>query len=202
MTQFKIFIFIVSVFCPSASVLSDDDDSREALMQQFSEIISDSISNPQVFEANGFKVKSSQNRELGADLQPNGNEMQFLIVEAEDIFKVGIEKGRPMSEGGAVTVFQRESGVPMLSASDQDGDGRVDILTYGVFDENGQQMLEVIDYEADGQADVRLHLVEEYFEIWHNDRWFRAENRDGVRGIVIDGDFREIINIDNRPFVQ
>jgi hypothetical protein len=202
MTGFRLTICGVAVFCFASGVSSQESDSREDLLRQFSELISESTTDLQEFETNGFKIQSSQNKELGADFQPNGNEMQILNIEANGMFNVAVEKGRPMSTGGGIALFHRESGVPMLGAGDQNGDGSIDILTYGVIDENGKHILDVIDYEADGQADLRLNFSEGYFEIWHNERWHRAENRDGERGIVVDGSFREIHNIDNRPVVQ
>jgi hypothetical protein len=35
-------------------------------------------------------------------------------------------------------------------------------------------------------------------ELWHIDRWYRTEVRDGRRGIVIDGKFVELQRGDNR----
>jgi hypothetical protein len=203
MTRSRLIIGGALIFCVVSSSSAQNRDATDELVQQFLEAIPpDTITNAQAYETNGFQVQSSQNRELGADFQPTGNQMQFLTVTAEGIFKVGIEKGRPMSTGGGIGIFHRESGAPMLTAGDQDGDGRIDILTYGVFDENGEHVLEIIDYEADGQADVKIHFGQGFYEVWHIDRWYRAENRDGIRGIIVGGDFREIRNIDNRLTVQ
>lgn len=203
MTTFRLTIGGALILCLVSASSAQNRDAMDELVQQFLEAIPpDTINDAQAFETNGFHVESSQNKEIGADLQPTGNQMQFLSVTAEGIFKVGIEKGRPMSTGGGVGIFHRESGTPMLTAGDQDGDGRIDILTYGVLDENNERVLEVIDYEADGQADVRLNFRDGFYEIWHEDRWYRSETRDGRRGIVVEGEFREVRNVDNRLTVQ
>jgi len=147
-------------------------------------------------------VESSTAKELGRDLQPTGKEMALLDVRANGIFGVGIERGRDgMSLGGGIAIFHRDAGTPMLSAGDRDGDGRIDIVTYGVVDADGESVLDVVDYEADGQPDFRMHFKEGYFEIWHIDRWYRAESREGRRGIVIDGRFTELERRDNRFWV-
>jgi hypothetical protein len=190
--------------CLATIGAAQDQDLRDELVQSLVEAFPpNTVTGAEVFENNGFRVESSQVQELGADLKPTGNEMQFVSVSAEGMFQVGIEKGRAKSsEGGGVAIFHRDAGTPMLSVGDRDGDGRIDVLTYGVVDEHGKSVLDVIDYEADGQADVRMNFREGFFEIWHMDRWYRAEERDGRRGIVVDGEFREVRGIDNRLTVQ
>jgi hypothetical protein len=86
----------------------------------------------------------------------------MLSVTADDVFKVGVEKGRSMSTGGGVGI---------------------------------------VDYEADGQPDMRINFKDHYFEIWHVDRWYLAEARDGRRGIVVDGEFVELQRGENRWIV-
>ncbi len=165
-------------------------------------IPSDTVSNAEVFETNGFHVKSSHNKELNADLTPSGNQFEGLIVEADDVFKVAISKGRPMSSGGAIGVYHRSLGTPILAAADRDGDGRVDILTYSVLNEGGEAIRDVIDYGADGQADLRIHFDQDLAEIWHLERWYPIEKRDGARGIMIEGKFTKVRSIDNRLIIQ
>ena len=70
-----------------------------------------------------------------------------------------------------------------------------------LIDRDGDIVIDVIDYEADGQPDFRINFKESYFEVWHIDRWYRAESRDGRRGIVIDGRFVELERRDNRFYV-
>jgi len=180
-----------------------DSPSREELIEAFTKALpDDAVGNVERFVTNGFRVESSTAKELGRDLQPTGKEMALLDVRANGIFGVGIERGRDgMSLGGGIAIFHRDAGTPMLSAGDRDGDGRIDIVTYGVVDADGESVLDVVDYEADGQPDFRMHFKEGYFEIWHIDRWYRAESREGRRGIVIDGRFTELERRDNRFWV-
>lgn len=160
--------------------------------------IDDNAANVAIYDTNGFHWESAEVAELGANFKPSASRFQVLSVTADDVFKVGIEKGRPMSTGGGVGIFHRETGTPMVSISDRNGDGRIDILTYAVLDESGQAILDVVDYEADGQPDVRINFRDHHFEIWHVDRWYRAETRDGRRGIVVDGEFVELQRGENR----
>jgi hypothetical protein len=154
--------------------------------------------NAAVYETNGFRVESAELEQLGATFEHDGTRFQALSVTADGVFRVGIEKGRPMSTGGGVGIFHRGTGTPMVSLADRNGDGLVDILTYAVLDENGTAILDVVDYEADGQPDMRINSKDHYFELWHIDRWYRTEVRDGRRGIIIDGEFVELRRGDNR----
>lgn len=156
----------------------------------------DTIQGAATFHSNGFQINAGMLKELGTEkaaegkFKPTDKEMRVLIVEAPGMFKLGLENGRDaVSMGGGITLFQRGTGLPMLSAGDADGDGRIDSLRYSVFDARNERILEVIDYEADGQADIRMHVKEGYFEIWHADRWYRVETRAGGRGVVINGRF-------------
>lgn len=196
-------------FIAGVLVLTVADGSAQEVVQNelaqakesLAEVIADTTVNADVFDTNGFHAVASNNAQLGADFRPDGYRFQHLEVTAPDVFGVGIEKGRPSSTGGGVSVFHRETHQPMLSAADRDGDGVLDLLTYSVLDASGENVLEVIDYEADGQADMRLNFKEHYFEIWHLDRWYRAETRDGRRGIVVAGEFVELERGDNRWIV-
>ena len=188
------FCFVV----PSAAQDSSAQDELERLKESLTETIAGNMTNAQVYDMNGFHVESAEGAELGAGFKPNGTRFQMASVTADGVFRVHIEKGRPMSTGGGVGIFHRETGTPMVSIGDRNGDGRIDILTYAVLDENGKAVLDVVDYEADGQPDMRIDFKDHYFEIWHIDRWYRTEVRDGRRGIVIDGEFVELQRGDNR----
>ena len=173
----------------------------ERLRDTLAQTIEDTATNAAVYDTNGFHVEAAEVEELGATFKPNGTRFQGLWVTADDVFQVTIEKGRPMSTGGGVGIFHRETGKPMASIADRNGDGIIDILTYAVLDENGEIVLDVVDYEADGQPDMRVNFKDHYFELWHVDRWYRTEVRDGRRGIVIDGEFVELRRGDNRWLV-
>lgn len=181
------------------------DSGTQADLDRAKQVLTDRIeentTGAAAHEMNGFRVESGETAELGANLRPSGNRFQLLSVTGDGMFNVTIEKGRPMSTGGGLGIFHRESGTPMLSAADADGDGRIDVLTYAVLDENGKAVLDVVDYEADGQPDMRLHFKDGYSEIWHAERWHRIEAREGRRGIVVDGAFVELQRRDNRFIV-
>ena len=190
-------IFVLGLV--STAAIAQD---REQALEQIAEAVSKGISNPEVFETNGFRIESSIVTELGSDLEPNGKEFQMISVDAADMFRVTVEKGRPgMSLGGGIGIFHGESGSPMMSFGDRDGDGRIDILDYLVLDEDGERALSVTDYELDGQPDLRIHWKEAYFEIWHIDQWYRVAERGDRRGIFIEGKFIELRQENNRWIV-
>lgn len=189
------------VFLTVASTVGQGQN-RDRLVQEFLEAIPpDTVTDAEVYEMNGFRVESAQVKELDAALTHDGNEMQLLSVTAADVFKVTIEKGRPMSAGGGVGIFHRKAGTPMLAVADGNNDGRIDSLEYSVLGIDGETLLTVVDYEADGQSDLRISFENGYFEIWHIDRWYRAETRNGRPGIVIEGEFVELKRGDNRWIV-
>jgi hypothetical protein len=189
------------IACVATATAQEGDDDLAGVRESLAQTIADSTTHAAVFDANGFHVESADVEELGSTLRPNGARFQMLSVTADGVFKVGIEKGRAMSTGGGVAVFHRESGWPMVSLGDRNGDGAVDILTYSVLDENGAAVLDIVDYEADGQPDMRMNFEEHYSELWHIDRWYRTELRDGRRGIVVGGEFVELRRGDDRWIV-
>jgi hypothetical protein len=180
---------------------ASERDELERAKESLAAKIAEGMSNVEVFDTNGFHVESSRIDELGADLESNDTRFEMLNVSATDVFRVAVEKGRPMSTGGGLAIFHRGSGQPMLSAGDSDGDGSLDGLSYAKVDSDGKALLEVVDYEADGQADLRIHFAHDYSELWHVDRWYRVENRESRRGIVLNGAFVELKMERNRLIV-
>jgi hypothetical protein len=196
-SQLLVIVMVGSIFSSVSTAQSSAERALELL-----ERITPEPDLQEVLETNGFRIESVGQSELGRDFEPNGNSFDYLEISADEIFRVGVEKGRAMSSGGSVGAYHRDTGKPMFVAADENGDGLIDLIAYTVLDESGERnMLEVIDYEADGQADMRLNFAEGYFEIWHDERWRRTEQRDGQRGIVVDGDFIELEMVNNRWIV-
>lgn len=174
----------------------------EDATHRMAEAVSEATSNSELIETNGFQIESSTGRQLNRELKPTGDPFQMILVRADKTFSVAIESGRPgMSIGGGVGVFDRNTGKPLLSFGDRDGDGRIDILDYNVLDENGEQILSVTDYEFDGQPDLRVHWKEGYFEIRHAGQWYRVTEKNGARGIYLEDEFVVLKNEDNRWIV-
>jgi hypothetical protein len=177
------------------------DEDLERVKQSLSPRIAGNMTNAESYDTNGFRLEAADTAELGADFRPNGNRFQVLHVSAPGVFLVTVEKGRSSSQGGGAAILHRDSGAPMLSASDADGDGLLDGVSYSRMDENGKTLLTVIDYEADGQADLRMHFADSFTEIWHSDRWYRIEKREDRRGITLNGAFIELEQRNNRLVV-
>ena len=189
------------VWCAAAALAQDGVGERPE--QQIGErpVESGAITAPETFATNGFRIESSHAKEVGLDFKPDGNEFDFLSVTATGVFRVGVEKGRPSKASAGVGAYGGPKGNPILIAADNDGNGSLDYLGYYVLDENGEAALSVDDFDADGQADMRIHFREGYVELWYADRWYRVEKRDGQRGIVVDGEWLEVRNENNRPIV-
>jgi hypothetical protein len=190
-----------SAACVAAAQPPAAQDELERFETSLARTIEDNMTNAEARDMNGFRVRASDHAELGADLRPNGNRFQQLGITAPGVFRTIVEKGRPSYQGGSTGVFHRDSGEPMLSAWDADGDGRLDGIEYSLMDESGAARLTVVDYEADGQLDLRMHLDERYAEIWHIDRWYRIETHGVQRGVMLNGEFVELERQGNRPIV-
>jgi hypothetical protein len=78
------------------------------------------------------------------------------------------------------------------------GNGALNYMEYSNADASGKVVMTVIDYEADGQADFRINFAKGYNEIWHIDRWYRLEKRDGENGIILNGVFAVLKREENR----
>jgi hypothetical protein len=190
------FLFFFGIDALAQDPTADED--LERVTRSLAATIAANMTNTEIYDTNGFRLEASDNAELGADFRPNGSRFQLLSVSADGMFRVIVEKGRPSSQGAGAAIVHRESGAPMLSTSDADGDGRLDGVSYSRMDENGKTLLTVIDYEADGQADLRMHFADDFSEIWHSDRWYRIDKRDDRRGITLNGAFVELELHDNR----
>jgi hypothetical protein len=191
----------LAVSCVALAVAAQDssrDDQLERLKESLETVIASNATDAEAYDTNGFHVDSSDNVQLGADLRPDGQRFQRVSLTAPGVFGVIVEKGRPMSTGGGLSISHRDSGQPILSVGDTNGDGALDALTYSTVDERGERLIDVVDYEVDGQPDLRINLAEGYSELWHVDRWYRIENRNGVRGIVLNGAFVELKRENNR----
>jgi hypothetical protein len=192
------------IFCGAAPAAAQELDQHEELERvrgSLERVVAENTTNAELYDTNGFRVESSVNAQLGADFKPDGTRFEGLNISADGVFRVAIEKGRPQSAGGGLAIFHRDSGRPILSVGDSDGDGALDALSYAKVDEDGKAILEVIDYQADGQPDMRIHFVDHYSELWHADRWYRVETRGDRRGIVMDNVFVELKRENNRLVV-
>ncbi len=193
------------LLCVDASVAAAPEPTKDELVREFMKVIPPgTISRAQSFEVNGFGIESSRYKQLGGsgeELTFNGREMEAVVVTAPGLLKAVVEKGIPPTAGGGLAVFHRDSGTPLVSLMDSNGDGALDFIEYSTVDAAGVPLVQVMDYDANGQADLRIHFQERYFEIWHRDKWYRAETREGKRGIILDGRFVELRNEKNRWLV-
>ena len=193
---------LLFLFCAPCVGLAQEQTDSSALVRTFQESLPpDAVTNVKAIEANGFRIRTSRNKEFGESLKSTGNEFNSLFIDSDGTFSVGIENGRPMSTGGGLAIFHKDSGEPMLSVGDSDGDGKLDGLTYTVVEAKGEAVLSVTDYDVDGQPDVRLRRKDQFAEIWHKGQWYRIEKRGQLRGIVVDGDFKNLQREGNRLVV-
>lgn len=194
-------LFALSAICAITGA-AEEGLSRDDALREFSKLIPPgTITNSQVLDSNGFHLEFDRYKQLGADLKPNGDEFQSAFVSASGSFKTQVVTGIAPTVNNGVSIYHRDSGAPLLTLSDSGGDGRPDLLTYASMDASGKVTMEATDYDMDGQPDIRINFAGHHFEIWHADRWHRVENRDGRRGIALNGRFVELRNEKNRWYV-
>jgi hypothetical protein len=193
---------ILSAICAVASGAAEEGPSRDDVLREFSNLIPPgTITGSQVQDSNGFHLEFDRYKQLSADFKPNGDEFQSVFVSASGAFKTQVVKGIAPTINNGVSIYHRDSGAPLLTLSDSNGDGRPDALTYASVDVKGNVTMEATDYDMDGQADLRINFAEHYFEVWHVERWYRVETRDGRRGIALNGKFVELRKDKNRYYV-
>jgi hypothetical protein len=186
-------MLVLSAIYVTASIAADDELPRDEAIAVLANVIPPgTIRSSQALDSNGFHFEFDRYKQLGEGLKPNGDEFQSVFVSAAGSFKAQVVKGVAPTVKNGVTIYHRDSGKPLLTLSDSDGDGRPDSVTYSKMDSQGVVTLEATDFDMDGQADLRFTFAEHYFEVWHADRWYRVETRDGRRGIVMDGRFVEL----------
>jgi len=149
-----------------------------------------------VFDVNGFHVESSKTDSYGPT--NNGEELTSMYVTSDSTFRIVIQKGPPTYWGGTIALFDRVTHLPLLGASDQNGDGLLDAVSYSRLDASSTRLLTFWDYDLDGQIDMRSGVVPGYGEIWYREQWHQIELRDGRAGIVLGGEFVELPTANNR----
>jgi len=194
---------VFGALCATASMSAEPEPSKDKLVRDFAKVIPpDTISNAQSFTVNGFDIESSRYKQLGVKgeekLSFNGKEFEAAVVTAPGVFRAMVEKGVPPTTGGGIAVFHRDSGAPLVSLAASPGDGALSYMEYSNVDASGKVVMTVIDYEADGQADFRMNFAKGYNDIWHIDRWYKLEKRDGATGIFMNGAFTVLKREKNR----
>ena len=149
-----------------------------------------------VFDVNDFHVESSKTDSYGPT--NNGEELHSLFVTTDSTFRITIQKGPPTKWGGSIALFHRETHLPLLGASDADGDGALDAVSYSRLDASGTRLLTFVDYDLDGQLDLRSSDVPGYDELWHLGQWHRIEVRNERPGILLEGEWVELSLANNR----
>jgi hypothetical protein len=197
---------VLAVLCATVSMAAEPDPSKDDLVREFMKVIPpDTFTNTQTLAVNGFNIESNRYKQLGVKgeegLSFNGKEIEAVVVTAPGVLKAVVEKGVPPTIGGGVAVFHRDSGTPLVSLMASTGDGTLTYIEYSNVDASGKVVMTVIDYEADGQADFRMNFANGYNEMWHVDRWYRLEKRDGANGIVLNGAFTALKPEKNRYMV-
>jgi hypothetical protein len=203
--RLKACVFLAVLYA-TASVAAEPEPFKDDLVREFMKIIPpDTFTNTQTFAVNGFDIESTRYKQLGVKgedgLSFNGKEIETVFVTAPGVLKAAVEKGVPPTIGGGVVVFHRDSGAPLANLMASTGDGALSYMEYSNADASGKVVMTVIDYEADGQADFRMNFAKGYNEIWHIDRWYKVEKRDGATGIVLNGAFIALKREKNRYVV-
>jgi hypothetical protein len=100
-------------------------------------------------------------------------------------------------QGGVSSVFEKAR--PVLDATDSDGDGAFDKISYSAYGVGNWDEVTVSDVNLDGQPDLRVYKREgapEYW-MWVDDGWYQTP-RLGSMQVLVDGTRRAYRAVDGR----
>jgi hypothetical protein len=170
------------------------DREMEEVRGKLADIIArDSLSNMRTLDADAFTIDSFRYRELTAQFKPTDRQHSALRIKpkAGPPFAVSVDRG-PDTIGFAV---ENGAGEAVVQVGQRHADPGLNHLIYTVLDAQGHPKTIVHDYEIDGQADTRMHFGPSgYVEVWHLDRWYRMERKDGERFITVDGKKKLVVS--------
>ncbi len=120
-------------------------------------------------------------------------------------------------KGGGNGTFIMEGNKPVYMEADLSGHGKIDTLALywrgksimtlqirdGVrdcgrmieyYDQEGDEKLRLTDHEGNGEFHTRVHYGrgKPQMEAWFNGTWAAVEERDGKKGVVIDGQWQQL----------
>lgn len=149
-------------------------------------------------------------REYGAQQWPEGwpdesvqcriGEYVVVASAKSDVDHVMLFRGTDemfVRQGGVSSIF--ESGRAMLDATDSDGDGVFDKVSYSVYGLDDWDEVTVKDFNLDAQPDMKVYRREsarEYW-MWIDDGWYRTP-RLGSMQVFVDGTPRTFRSVDGR----
>jgi hypothetical protein len=131
-------LFVLLAICASSAGAPDEGSSRDDLLSEFSKLIPPgTITESHAMNSNGFRLEYDRYKQLGEGCKPNGDEFQSVILSASGAFKTQVVKGVHPAVDNGVSIYDRDSGTPLVVLSDSNGDGQPDSLTYSNVDVNG-----------------------------------------------------------------
>jgi hypothetical protein len=74
-----------------------------------------------------------------------------------------------------VSIFQPETGSPVLTLRDDNNDGVFDLLTYSALSESGESLVDVDDYGMDGQPDFILNYQDKTASVFVDGHWHSVD---------------------------
>lgn len=129
-----------------------------------------------------------------------GDYVVVTPASSSDIDEVMLYRGKHamfIRQGGASAIF--ESDRPVVDATDSDGDGAFDKVSYSVYGGNGWDEVTVRDVNLDAQPDLRTYHrqgVQEYW-MWVENGWYQTPSL-GSMQVVVDGVPRTYESVDGR----
>jgi hypothetical protein len=172
----RYFILVLIILLPL--VVFAGDPSSEKLpgkLDYLEEAIQKAIHDLEIFESNGFSIKTYKANEIGPppEFKIEKRSYSAVRIKSEQTPSFTIELNRHNKNSFGFAVFHSQTNEPIIFIGDKDGDGKFDDLVYTVMADNGKGIMQIIDYGMDGTADTSSMfqqniniLICSYFEIF------------------------------------
>jgi hypothetical protein len=183
----NLFLAILLVTCQTRAADPTTDELARLLLKR---LPPDTLVPQQSCRAGEITLETMEAKTVsGADFKPTRERFRMAEVEIPGKPTLLFELDRRANNSIGIVMSHPKSGYPMLQVGDDDGDGRLDFLSYTVLDSNGNSLVQITDYEMDGQPDLKFHLDAGYMELWHDGQWLKIEKNGDQRGVWSKGVF-------------
>lgn len=144
-------------------------------------------------ELDGFKMESAFYNALGKGFKPSKTTSHSLFISNQKTMDVSVSVDDNKENSNGVGIFQKNTGMPYVSVSDNDGDGVLDFITYSILDKDGKLLSSVEDFGMDGQIDFKIDFIKKTAWVFWENEWRESVREEGGAFIQF-GDKKIAIN--------
>ncbi len=156
----------------STSVASDKEDIEALFMNHI--IKEGIIKKSENANLNGIEITSSLVHEMDSKLRKTDKTKILTVLNHSESPSIQLSIGTDGNKGNEIIVFQKKTNSVYIQASDYNGDGILDLLSYSSLSESGDILLDSFDYGVDGQIDLKINFKNGVISVHRNGRWYKS----------------------------